>query len=133
MTKGRFDLGDMKEQLIQMQQMGGMGSLMDKLPGMGNIPQSVKNKVIDESQSKLMIAIIDSMTPKERTHIKLIKGSRKQRIANGSGTNIQQVNKLLKQFEKMQKTMKKIEWWKNEKDDAADESDSGRRGDIRLF
>jgi signal recognition particle subunit SRP54 len=82
---------------------------------MGNMPQSVKNKVIDESQSKLMIAIIDSMTPKERTHIKLIKGSRKQRIANGSGTNIQQVNKLLKQFEKMQKTMKKMSGGKMKK------------------
>jgi signal recognition particle subunit SRP54 len=115
MTKGRFDLGDMKEQLIQMHQMGGMGSLMDKLPGMGNMPQSVKNKVIDDSQSKLMIAIIDSMTPKERTHIKLIKGSRKQRIANGSGTNVQQVNKLLKQFEKMQKTMKKMSGGKMKK------------------
>ena len=115
MTKGRFDLGDMKEQLIQMQQMGGMGSLMDKLPGMGNIPQSVKNKVIDDSESKLMIAIIDSMTPKERTHTKLIKGSRKQRIANGSGTNVQHVNKLLKQFEKMQKTMKKMSGGKMKK------------------
>ena len=108
MSKGRFDFGDMKEQLIQMQQMGGMGSLMDKMPGMGNMTQSVKNKIIDDSQSKLMIAIINSMTPKERTHISLIKGSRKQRIANGSGTNVQQENKLHKQFEKMQKTMKKM-------------------------
>jgi signal recognition particle subunit SRP54 len=55
-----------------------------------------------------MVAIINSMTPKERTHIKLIKGSRKLRIANGSGTNVQSVNKLIKQFEKMQKQMKKM-------------------------
>ena len=106
--KGRFDLSDMRDQLIQMQQMGGMSALMDKLPGMGNLPQSVKNQVIGDSESTFMVAIINSMTPKERTHINLIKGSRKQRIANGSGTNVQQVNKLLKQFEKMQKGMKKM-------------------------
>ena len=106
--KGRFDLSDMRDQLTQMQQMGGMGALMDKLPGMGNLPQSVKNQVIGDGESAHMVAIINSMTPKERTHINLIKGSRKQRIANGSGTNVQQVNKLLKQFEKMQKGMKKM-------------------------
>jgi signal recognition particle subunit SRP54 len=106
--KGRFDLSDMRDQLIQMQQMGGMSALMDKLPGMGNLPQSVKNQVIGDSESTFMVAIINSMTPKERTYINLIKGSRKQRIANGSGTNVQQVNKLLKQFEKMQKSMKKM-------------------------
>lgn len=108
MVKGRFDLNDMREQLVQMQQMGGMGALMDKLPGMGNLPQSVKNQVIGDSESAHMIAIINSMTDKEKTHINLIKGSRKKRIANGSGTNVQQVNKLLKQFEKMQKNMKKM-------------------------
>ena len=106
--KGRFDLGDMRDQLIQMQQMGGMSALMEKLPGMGNLPQSVKNQVIGDSESTYMVAIINSMTAKERTHISLIKGSRKKRIANGSGTNVQQVNKLLKQFEKMQKGMKKM-------------------------
>jgi signal recognition particle subunit SRP54 len=108
MVKGRFDLDDMREQLIQMQKMGGMGALMDKLPGMGNLPQSVKNQVIGDSESAHMIAIINSMTTKEKTHINLIKGSRKKRIANGSGTDVQQVNKLLKQFEKMQKNMKKM-------------------------
>ena len=108
MVKGRFDLVDMRDQLIQLQQMGGMGALMDKLPGMGNLPQSVKNQVIGDSESTHMVAIINSMTPKEKIHINLIKGSRKQRIANGSGTNVQQVNKLLKQFEKMQKSMKKM-------------------------
>ena len=87
MVKGRFDLNDMREQLVQMQQMGGMGALMDKLPGMGNLPQSVKNQVIGDSESAHMIAIINSMTDKEKTHINLIKGSRKKRIANGSGTN----------------------------------------------
>jgi signal recognition particle subunit SRP54 len=108
MAKGQFDLSDMRDQLLQMEQMGGMESLMGKLPGMGQIPDSVKNQILGGAQTKQMVAIINSMTTKERTHIKLIKGSRKSRIANGSGTNVQAVNKLLKQFEKMQKQMKKM-------------------------
>jgi len=108
MAKGQFDLGDMREQLLQMEQMGGMEALMDKMPGMGQIPQSVKNQMIGGTDTKRMVAIINSMTPKERSHIKLIKGSRKNRIARGSGTSPQDVNKLLKQFEKMQKQMKKM-------------------------
>ena len=108
MVKGNFDLEDMRDQLLQMEQMGGMEALMDKLPGMGQIPESVKNQVMGGVQTKKMVAIINSMTPKERTHIKLIKGSRKNRIARGSGTSPQEVNKLLKQFEKMQKQMKKM-------------------------
>ena len=115
MAKGRFDLDDMRDQLMQMQEMGGMGALMDKLPGMGQIPQSVKNQVIGDSESSRMIAIINSMTPKERNHVNLIKGSRKKRIAAGSGTDVQHVNKLLKQFEKMQKTMKKMKGGKMKK------------------
>ena len=108
MAKGQFDLSDMREQLLQMEQMGGMEALMDKMPGMGQIPQSVKNQMMGGVDTKRMVAIINSMTPKERAHIKLIKGSRKNRIANGSGTSPQDVNKLLKQFEKMQKQMKKM-------------------------
>ena len=115
MAKGRFDLDDMRDQLMQMQQMGGMGALMDKMPGMGQIPQSVKNQVIGDTESSRMVAIINSMTPKERNHVNLIKGSRKKRIADGSGTDVQQVNKLLKQFEKMQKTMKKMKGGKMKK------------------
>ena len=115
MAKGRFDLDDMREQLIQMQQMGGMGALMDKMPGMGQLPQNVKNQVIGDTESNRMVAIINSMTPKERSHINLIKGSRKKRIANGSGTDVQHVNKLLRQFEKMQKTMKKMKGGKMKK------------------
>ena len=108
MVSGRFDLDDMRDQLLQMEQMGGMEALMDKMPGMGKIPQNVKNQMMGGVDTKRMVAIINSMTPKERTHIKLIKGSRKNRIANGSGTSPQDVNKLLKQFEKMQKQMKKM-------------------------
>ncbi len=108
MAKGRFDLVDMREQLLQVEQMGGMEALMGKLPGVGQIPSSVKNQVMGSIESRKMVAIINSMTPKERIHAKLIKGSRKNRIAKGSGTSAQEVNKLLKQFEKMQKQMKKM-------------------------
>jgi len=108
MAKGQFDLSDMRDQLLQMEQMGGMEALMDKMPGMGQIPQSVKNQMMGGVDTKRMVAIINSMTPKERSHIKLIKGSRKNRIAKGSGTGPQDVNKLLKQFEKMQKMMAKM-------------------------
>ncbi|KAA0456426.1 MAG: signal recognition particle protein [Candidatus Thioglobus sp.] len=107
-AKGQFDLADMREQLLQMEQMGGMEALMDKMPGMGKIPQNIKNQAIGGIESKKMVAIINSMTTKERTHSKLIKGSRKNRIARGSGTQPQDINKLLKQFEKMQKQMKKM-------------------------
>jgi signal recognition particle subunit SRP54 len=115
MASGRFDLDDMRDQLLQMEQMGGMEALMDKMPGMGQIPQSVKNQMMGGVDTKRMVAIINSMTPKERSHIKLIKGSRKNRIARGSGTSPQDVNKLLKQFEKMQKQMKKMSGGKMQK------------------
>ncbi|MFK8012877.1 MAG: signal recognition particle protein [Marinicellaceae bacterium] len=103
----RFSLVDFKDQLMQMQNMGGMSSMMDKLPGMGNLPNAVKNQVNDKSTDK-MIAIINSMTKKERKFPQLIKGSRKRRIAVGSGNEIQDVTRMLKQFNQMQKMMKKF-------------------------
>ncbi|WP_251359343.1 signal recognition particle protein [Kangiella sp. TOML190] len=107
--KGKgFDLEDFREQLVQMQNMGGMAGLMDKLPGMGQIPEAAKQKVMNDKSTGQMMAIINSMTPKERARPELIKGSRKKRIANGSGTQIQDVNRLLKQFTQMQKMMKKM-------------------------
>jgi signal recognition particle subunit SRP54 len=102
-----FSLEDFAEQLRQMKNMGGMMGLLDKLPGMGNLPDAVKDQVGDKTFNQ-MEAIISSMTPKERTHPELIKGSRKKRIAAGSGTQVQDVNKLLKQFTQMQKMMKKM-------------------------
>ncbi len=102
-----FSLEDFKSQIEQMDQMGGVTGLMDKLPGMGQLPDQVKNKVND-SETRRMVAIINSMTLKERQFPDVIKGSRKRRIANGSGTSIQDVNKLLKQFGQMQKMMKKF-------------------------
>ena len=111
--KGKgFDLADFRDQMLEMENMGGISSLMDKLPGMGNIPDKVLNQVNDK-QTRQVVAIINSMTPKERTHPALIKGSRKKRIAKGSGTQIQDVNRLLKQFTQMQKMMKKMGKGKN--------------------
>jgi len=108
LTKGKgFDLQDFKEQLTQMKSMGGLSSLMGKLPGMGNIPEAAKSQINDKS-TMYMEAMIDSMTVQERQFPKLIKGSRKKRIAAGSGTSIQEVNKLLKQFAQMQKMMRKM-------------------------
>jgi signal recognition particle subunit SRP54 len=108
LQKGKsFDLEDFKEQMLQMANMGGMSGLLDKLPGMGNLPDHVKSQVNDKQIGRL-IAIVNSMTPHERAFPAVIKGSRKRRIANGSGTQVQDVNKLLKQFTQMQKMMKKM-------------------------
>ncbi len=106
--KGKgFDLEDFKEQMEQMANLGGMSSLLDKLPGMGQVPDHVKKQVNDKEIVRL-IAIINSMTPHERRFPAVIKGSRKRRIAAGSGAQVQDVNKLLKQFTQMQKMMKKM-------------------------
>lgn len=108
LAKGKgFDLQDFRDQLMQMQNMGGISSLMDKLPGMGNIPDAVKQQA-DDSQFKRMVAIINSMTPQERQYPAIIKGSRKRRIATGSGNQVQDINRMLKQFTQMQKMMKKM-------------------------
>ncbi len=108
LKKGKsFDLEDFKQQLIQMNSMGGLTGMMTKLPGMSQIPQNALNQTNDKTLGQT-IAIINSMTPKERRVPKIIVGSRKKRIAVGSGTQIQDVNRLLKQFEQMQKMMKKF-------------------------
>jgi signal recognition particle subunit SRP54 len=103
----RFDLNDMRDQLEQMSNMGGLAGLMDKLPGMGSLPDSVKSKVND-NELKRMVAIIGSMTKKERRHPDLLNGSRKARVARGSGTQPADVNRLLKQFMQMEKMMSKL-------------------------
>ena len=107
-AKGQgFTLSDFKEQMEQMSKMGGLTSMLDKLPGMNKVPDAVKNQVNDKEIGRT-IAIINSMTPQEREFPAIIKGSRKKRIAAGSGTQVQDVNKLLKQFAQMQKMMKKM-------------------------
>jgi signal recognition particle subunit SRP54 len=106
--KGKgFDLEDFKEQLKQMQNMGGVASIMDKMPGMGGLPAGAANKVND-SQFQRMEAIINSMTMRERMNPLVLNGSRKRRITQGSGTQIQDLNRLLKQHKQMQKMMKKM-------------------------
>ena len=108
LRKGKgFDLEDFRDQLRQMSSMGGIGSMMDKIPGMGKVSAAAKEQVNDKEMGKLE-AIINSMTAKERRKPEIIKGSRKKRIAAGSGTQIHDVNRLLKQFSQMQKMMKKM-------------------------
>lgn len=104
---GQFDLEDFRQQLQQIQNMGGIGGLIGKLPGMGQVKNQL-NEGVAEKEFKRLEAIINSMTPQERAHPALLKGSRKRRIAAGSGTQVQDINKLLKQFEQMQKMMKKV-------------------------
>jgi len=107
----KFTLEDFQSQLLQMQNMGDMSSMLDKIPGMSNIPDSIKDQVNDQATAKVTgqkIAVISSMTIKERRYPQLIKGSRKRRIAKGSGTTIQDVSKLLKEFTQMQKMMRKL-------------------------
>jgi len=107
-AKGKkFDLNDMRDQLEQMQNMGGISALMDKLPGMGQIPDAVKNQVTGKEVPR-MVAIINSMTKKERRNPALLNGSRRARIARGSGMAPTDVNKLMKQFQQMEKMMSKL-------------------------
>lgn len=106
--KGRkFDLVDFRDQLQQLGSMGGMESLMDRLPGMDPLPPHVQAQM-DSAMYRRMEFIIDSMTPQERHFPDILNGSRKRRIANGSGTRIQDVNQLLKQHKRMQKVMRKV-------------------------
>jgi len=102
-----FDLVDMRDQLEQMANMGGMAAMLDKLPGGAELPEAVRQKANDKEFVR-MIALINSMTPQERRHPAIIKGSRRKRIAMGSGCQVQDVNKLLKQHMQMAKMMKKM-------------------------
>jgi signal recognition particle subunit SRP54 len=103
----KFDLEDFKDQIQQMNNMGGIASMLDKMPGMGKVSQAAQEKINDKSFIQ-MEAIINSMTPGERHYPDSINGSRKKRIAGGSGTQIQDINRLLKQHKQMQKMMKKL-------------------------
>jgi len=104
---GRFDLEDFRDQLQQLKNMGGLGAMLDKLPGMGNMAQMAQQNV-DTRQFAQMEAMINSMTPRERRNPDIISGSRKRRITLGSGTRVQDLNRLLKQHKQMQKMMKKM-------------------------
>lgn len=109
LKKGRgFDLTDFLDQLKNMENMGGMSSLLNKIPGANRLPSNIKVP-IDDKMMQGMKAMINSMTHKERTKPEIIKGSRKRRIASGSGMQVQDVNRLLKQFDDMQRMMKKMQ------------------------
>ena len=103
----KFDLEDFRDQIQQMNSMGGLAGMLDKMPGMSQMGQAARDKINDKSFAR-MEAIINSMTPNERRYPDSINGSRKRRIAGGSGTQIQDINRLLKQHKQMQKMMKKL-------------------------
>src|SRR5688572_27788967 len=103
----RFDLQDFKEQLEQMRNMGGISNLLDKMPGMGGVAKTAAGTMGDKNFIR-MEALINSMTMKERRNPDMLNGSRKRRITEGSGTTIQDLNRLVKQHKQMQKVMKKM-------------------------
>ena len=109
LQKGRgFDLSDLRDQLEQMMNMGGMAAMLDKLPLPGNVNPAALRDQANEQQLRRQVAIINSMTPGERRFPRTINGSRKKRIAAGAGLQIQDVNRLLKQFTQMEKMMRKM-------------------------
>lgn len=108
MMQGQFDFNDLLDQMRKMKKMGGIGSMMKMLPGMGALKDKLDSAKIDENALARQEAIILSMTPKERTHPKLINAQRRIRIAKGSGTTVQDVNKILKQQQQMADMMKKF-------------------------
>ena len=109
LQKGKsFDLSDLRDQLAQIGQMGGMAALLDKLPAHMQANAAAAASTVNEKSMRRQMGIIDSMTPRERRRPETIDNSRKRRIANGAGVQIADVNRLLKQFDQMQKTMKKF-------------------------
>jgi signal recognition particle subunit SRP54 len=108
MQKGQFDLDDLLSQIRNMKKMGGIGSIMNLLPGMGKIKEQLGKLGGFEKEIKMQEALILSMTQKERANPDILNSSRKHRIARGAGSNIQEVNRLLKKYKQMQKMMKKV-------------------------
>jgi signal recognition particle subunit SRP54 len=108
MAKGQFDLEDYAKQLRQISKMGSLSGILGMLPGLGKLKQQIEGADLDTSILKRQAAIIGSMTPKERKTPDIIKASRKKRIAAGSGTSVQEVNRLLKQFDDMSAMMKRM-------------------------
>ncbi|MFL5211426.1 MAG: signal recognition particle protein, partial [Microvirga sp.] len=106
MRKGKFDLDDLRDQLAQMDKIGGMGGVMGMLPGIGKMKAQIEQAGLGDGMIRRQRAIIDSMTPKERRNPDLLKASRKKRIASGSGTRVEEVNKLLKMHRQMADMMK---------------------------
>ena len=109
LEKGKFDLDDLGQQLKQMQKMGGISDMLKLLPGMSRAQQAqIKNANVDDGMVKRQLAILSSMTPRERRRPEIIKASRKQRVAAGSGTPVQEINKLLKQHKEASRMVKRV-------------------------
>jgi signal recognition particle subunit SRP54 len=108
LAKGEFDMNDLLDQLRQLKKMGGLGGVMSMLPGVGKLKKQMADHNLDDSLIKRQEAIILSMTNQERSKPAMVKASRKKRIAAGSGTSVQEINKLLKQYQQMQTMMKKM-------------------------
>jgi len=108
MAKGQFDMDDLRSQLVQMKRMGGLGALMGMLPGIGKMQKQAEAAGVNDKTLARLEAIILSMTPKERAKPEIIAAKRKIRIANGAGTTVQEVNKLLKMHQEMAGAMKKL-------------------------
>jgi signal recognition particle subunit SRP54 len=108
MLKGQFDLNDLRTQLKQMQKMGGLGMLAGMIPGMKKAKQAMQASGMDDKVLVHLDAIIGSMTPKERRNPDLLNAKRKKRVAAGSGTSVQEINKLIKMHQEMARAMKQI-------------------------
>jgi signal recognition particle subunit SRP54 len=108
MKKGQFDLDDLRSQLEQMKKMGGMASLMKMLPGMGGLPKNIPDGKLNDKMFDRQIAIIQSMTKKERAKPDLLNASRRKRIAAGAGVEVTEINKLIKMHRQMADMMKKV-------------------------
>ncbi len=109
LQKGSFDLDDLAGQLRQLRKMGGMSGMMGMLPGVGRIKKQLSEAKVDDGMIRRQEAIISSMTKKERRNPKLLNASRRLRIAAGSGTSVQEINRLLKQYQDMAHMMKKAQ------------------------
>ncbi len=109
LEKGRFDLDDLGQQLKQMQKMGGISDMLNLLPGMSKAQQAqLENANVDDKMIARQLAILSSMTPGERRRPEIIKARRKLRVAAGSGTTVQEVNKLLKQHKEASRLVKRV-------------------------
>ena len=108
LKKNRFDLEDLRDQLRSLNKMGPLQQVMEMLPGAGKLMPGGEVGETQERQLKRMAACIDSMTPQERRHPQLLNASRKRRIAKGSGTSVEEINRLLRQYGQMRKMMKKL-------------------------
>jgi signal recognition particle subunit SRP54 len=108
LAKNKFDLEDLREQLQSLRKMGPLQQVLELMPGMGNVLPSGGATEAQEQQLRRMSACIDSMTPKERRHPQILNASRKRRVARGSGTSVEEINRLLRQYGQMRKLMKRL-------------------------